>query len=235
MPSRDGSICSAGSGNDQNQLVVTQQEMVKAESGGSVNISCSSMALYPVYSVEWTLGCNLTTSLTDLPYFQYRVKLFTTDPVQAPQSPQVPTYEIKATLTIINLTENDSGRFCCHVMLGGGKKGTGNGTRLEVAPRSCPAGQKDQGSLPKLYILYAVVGAEACIILILIAVVMRYRPRGFWRSDDQTLQSDPSEVQYVEISRKKLPSRPKINVDAVTYSAVKAKRDHRTNQGYESY
>ncbi|XP_066436085.1 uncharacterized protein [Eleutherodactylus coqui] len=222
-------------GNDQNQLVVTQQEMVKAESGGSVNFSCSSTTPYPAYSMKWTMECNLTVSLTDLPYFQRRVKLLTPDPVQVTQSPQVPTYEIKATLTIINLTENDSGRFYCHIKSAGGKWRTGDGTRLEVAPRSCPAGQKDQGSLPKLYILYGVVGAEACIILILIAVVMRYRPLGFWRSDDQALQSDPSEVQYVEISRKKLPSRPKINVDAVTYSAVKEKTDHLTNQGYESY
>ncbi|CAN2390966.1 hypothetical protein PRIEUP_LOCUS1003, partial [Pristimantis euphronides] len=174
-------MCCFFTGNGQKHLVVTQQEMVTAEAGGSVTMSCVFTAMSPKYSATWTLGCSPDAlPLQGLPCFQHRVNISTQDPVQTLYGLDVHSYEITTAMTIINLTENDSGTFYCHIKMADDKTGTGNGTRLEVTPRSRPADKEDQEKSPS--ILYAVVGAEACVIVILIAVVIRHRPRGMYES-----------------------------------------------------
>ncbi|XP_075692807.1 uncharacterized protein LOC142660041 [Rhinoderma darwinii] len=223
---------------DQKHLEVTQPEKVKAEAGESATITCTFMTTSPSYSATWSLGCDDTATLQNQPCYRRRVNISTTDPVvQTPQSPQIPVYEMKTTVTITNLTENDSEKFCCHISTTIGEKGTGPGTRLEVTPKSS-AGQQKQDTPLITYILYAVIGAEACVIIILIAVVIKNRPGGSSRSEHQGQKLDPSGLQYAEICKKSFPqhSRPRKDMEAVTYSAVKVKKEeHRANQEYELY
>ncbi|XP_073405491.1 uncharacterized protein [Dendrobates tinctorius] len=224
------------SGAVQEGLVVTQPENVTAEAGKSVAITCSFTSKFTAYSVTWSIGCNSTENLQNSPCYKHRVNISFPDAVHIPQSSQVPTYEGKTTITIYNLVENDSGRFCCHIR-SGRKTATGNGTRLEVTPGSSSAGKPDQ-EIWKKYIPYAFIGAEAFVIVILIAVVIRNHSHGLSRSKDKNPQLDPSGLQYAEIAKKSFPKRSghRINVDAVTYCAVKIdKEEHLTNQQCELY
>ncbi|KAM4019584.1 uncharacterized protein ACNLHF_000270 isoform 2-T2 [Anomaloglossus baeobatrachus] len=118
-------------------LGVTQPEMVTAEVGESVTITCSFTSEFPAYSVTWTIGCNSPEKLQDNPCYQHRANITTQDNVRTPHSSELPIYEGKIILTINNLTENDSLMFCCHIKTNK-KTGTGAGTRLEVTPRSFP-------------------------------------------------------------------------------------------------
>ncbi|XP_073494097.1 uncharacterized protein [Phyllobates terribilis] len=206
-------------------LVVTQPEGVTADVGKSVTITCSFTSESPSYSVTWSIGCNSTENLRYNLCYQRRVNLSFPDAVKTPQNSEVPNYEGKTTITINNLTENDSGRFCCHIT-SGRKTGKGAGTRLEVTPRSFSAEPQDQEQLT-MYISYAVIGAEAFVIVILIAVVIRNHPRGLSRSKEQNPHLDHSDIQYADIAKKGFPkrSRPKVEVDAVTYSAVKINKE----------
>ncbi|XP_077148631.1 uncharacterized protein LOC143809447 [Ranitomeya variabilis] len=208
------------------RLVVTQPENVTAEAGKSVTINCSFTSKFTAYSVTWSIGCNSTENLQNSPCYQHRVNISFPDAVQIPQSSQVSTYEGKTTITIHNLMENDSGWFCCHIR-SGPDTGTGAGTRLKVTPRSSSSGEPNQ-EIWKMYILYAVIGAEACVIVILIAGVIRNHSRGLSRSKEQNLQLDPSGLQYAEIAKKSFPKRsgPRVKVvDAVTYSTVKINKE----------
>ncbi|KAM4019582.1 immunoglobulin superfamily member 6-like [Anomaloglossus baeobatrachus] len=211
-------------GTIQGRLVVTQPAMVKAEVGESVTITCSFTSEFPAYSVTWTIGCNSTEKLQNNPCYQQRVNISFPDAVQTPDSSQVPTYEGKTAITINKLTENDSGTFCCHIKTNKEPE-TGAGTRLKVTTRPSPKGKQNKEI--KIYIFYAVIGAEACVIVILMAVVIRNHPRGLSRPKEQDLQSDPSGLQYAEIGKKSFPkrSRPKVEVDAVTYSTVKVNNE----------
>ncbi|XP_075178635.1 uncharacterized protein LOC142250367 [Anomaloglossus baeobatrachus] len=229
-----GLLLQIGSGHSR--LVVTQPETVTAEDGESVTITCSFTSKFSAYSVTWTIGCNSTENLQHNPCYQRRVNISFPDAVQTSHSSQVPTYEGKTAITINKLTENDSGTFCCHIR-SGGKIETGAGTKLEVTLRASPE-EKPQSEKWNEYIFYAVIGAEACVIVILIAVVIRNHPRGLSRSKEQDLQSDPSGLQYAVIGKKSFPkqSRPRVKVDAVTYSTVKVNREeHLSSQECELY
>ncbi|XP_069602608.1 immunoglobulin superfamily member 6-like [Ranitomeya imitator] len=220
----------------QEGLVVTQPENMTAEVGKSVTINCSFTSESPSYSVTWSIGCIITQNLQYNPCYQRRVNISFQDAVQTPHKSKEPTYEGKTTITINNLTENDSGKFCCHIN-SVSKTGTGTGTRLEVTRKSCFSGREHQAPL-KMYIFSAVIGAEACVIVILIAVVIRNHSRGLSRSKDQNPQLDPSGLQYAEIAKKSFHkrSRPRVEVDAVTYCAVKVNREeHSTNLDCELY
>ncbi|XP_073498526.1 uncharacterized protein [Phyllobates terribilis] len=217
-------------------VVATQQENVTAEAGKSVTIICSFTSKFPAYSVTWSIGCNSTENIQNNPCYWRRVNLSFPDAVQRPQNSEVLIYEGNTTITINNLTENDSGRFCCHIT-SGRKTGTGAGTKLEVTPRSFCTEQHDPEER-NMYIFYAVIGAEACFIVILIAVVIKNHSQGLSRSKDQDLHLDPSSLQYAEIAKKSFPkrSRPRVEVDAVTYSAVKVNKEELlTSQQCEFY
>ncbi|XP_075117089.1 uncharacterized protein LOC142185559 [Leptodactylus fuscus] len=218
--------------NGQNHLEVTQPEMVKAQTGESANITCSFMSATPSYFVTWTLGCNNSAlQLKDHPCFQSRIM------VSSPETPNNPQ-EKKTMLTILNLTESDSGKFCCHVRTADKDTGSGQGTRLEIAPRSSSDEHKIQEMRLTLYILCAVIGAEACVIIILIILVVRFCSRGSSRSENQNPPLDPSGLHYAEICNNSFPkqSRPRTNTEGITYSAVKVKtQDHRKHRKHQEY
>ncbi|XP_073405098.1 uncharacterized protein [Dendrobates tinctorius] len=206
------------------------------EVGKSVTITCLFKSESPSYSVTWSIGCNSNQAIQDNPCYQRRVNISSPDAVQTPYNAQVNTYQGNTTITINNLTENDSGTFCCHIT-SGRKNGTGAGTRLEVTRKSFCSVQQDQEQL-KMYIFYAVIGAQACVIVILIAVVIRNHSGGLSRSKDQNPQLDPSGLQYAEIAKKSFPKRsgPRVNVDAVTYCAVNVNsEEHSPNLDCELY
>ncbi|XP_040261876.1 uncharacterized protein LOC120977818 [Bufo bufo] len=184
-------------------------DYIVTQSGDNVNINCTMKFPGTPYTVHWTLDCDGSTLLKDHPLYNGRVNFSSL------------RYEI----TIQNVTEQDSRMYCCHVETADGKIQAGRGIRLQVTNKL-----KDflghQGTGHEKYILYTVIGAVAFVIIILIAVVIKCRPRGLSRTEDQGLQSHPSELQYAEICKKSShqQSRPRINVQEVTYSAVKFKK-----------
>ncbi|XP_071980485.1 natural cytotoxicity triggering receptor 3 [Engystomops pustulosus] len=141
----------------QTQLVVTQPEMVQAQAGDSVNISCSFTSSSPTYTVTWTVGALL---LQDHPCFQHRVKVSTPD---HNQTNKVHSYESQTTVTVLNLTENDSGIFFCHVKTGDRETGTGPGTTLVVNHRSLSA-----ESFNMLLVVMEIIRIICLVILIIL-------------------------------------------------------------------
>ncbi|KAG8552813.1 hypothetical protein GDO81_003085 [Engystomops pustulosus] len=229
-------------GNGQKQLVVTQPKMLQATAGASVNISCSFISSDSSYTATWTLGCEATAiPLKDHLCFQHRVKFSVPASDQTASNSQAPSDETqKATITIFNLTENDSGSFCCHIKTVLQKEmGSGTGTILEVTRKSIAAVPSDDLKMSekvKTYILYGVIGAETCVIIILLAVVIKHRLQGSSSAVDQDVQMDPSGLQYAEICKKSFPkqSRQQRKVESITYSAVKVKNQpHLTKDEYE--
>ncbi|XP_075042013.1 uncharacterized protein LOC142101447 [Mixophyes fleayi] len=199
-------------------LVVTQLEVHKAVTGESVTISCSFVSRSPPYIVRWSLGCDKSVLLCDLPYYKNRINVST--PIDTKND--LTSYEVQISITIANLTENDSGTFCCHVH-NHGEEGTGNGTRLEVTTRLYPSVQQDL--VLKRFILYIIVGIETCLMLILSALVIKYCLQGSSRAKDQDneeeLEYEPG-LHYAEICKKN-PSqvRDRRSEQRVTYAPVR--------------
>ncbi|XP_077137667.1 uncharacterized protein LOC143803784 [Ranitomeya variabilis] len=135
-------------------LLVKQPENMTAEAGESVTITCSFKYVVNSFSVTWTV-CNNTGNLKDNPCLQRRLNFST----QGNES-QVTTYERKSMLTIVNLTENDSLKFCCHILTNT-KSGTGAGTRLEITPRSFPT-----VCIHKVFLLVEILRIICLVILI---------------------------------------------------------------------
>uniref|UniRef100_A0A803K4S7 Ig-like domain-containing protein n=1 Tax=Xenopus tropicalis TaxID=8364 RepID=A0A803K4S7_XENTR len=94
------------------------------EHAGSVTLNCTFDAEHNTYSVTWFLGCENKSNLVDHPCYKHRVQFDNN----------------KRQVTISNLTETDSGTYCCSVEVANGKRGAGNGTRVEVKQRQCKSG-----------------------------------------------------------------------------------------------
>ncbi|OCT67901.1 hypothetical protein XELAEV_18039199mg [Xenopus laevis] len=143
-------------GNSNDVLVVKQSERLTVELGGSVTINCTFEADYNTYSVTWFLGCENKSNLLDHPCYKHRVRFDNN----------------KRQVIISNLTESDSGMYCCNVEVANGKKGAGNGTRVEVKQRQCP--EAEENNPTACIIQYSFLGFEACIIVILLALLLKY-------------------------------------------------------------
>lgn len=104
---------------DNIRTVVDQPPFVYAQTGGSMTIECKVSFQSSSFSVFWTLGCEDKRLIGK----EGRV-----------------TYEsLNRVITISNLTEADSGIYCCLVETAEGKSARGNGTRLNVTKTSCSA------------------------------------------------------------------------------------------------
>ncbi|XP_044162299.1 uncharacterized protein LOC122946623 [Bufo gargarizans] len=179
---------------------------ILTQSGDNVNINCPNDFPRSPFTLLWTLDCDDSTLLQDHPLYKGRV-IFSSG---------------KHQMTIQNVTEQDSRMYCCHLKAADGKIQAGRRIRLQVTNKlEDSLGHQETGH--EKYILYTVIGAEAFVIIILIAVVIKWRPRGLSRTEDQGLQSHPSELQYADICKNSShqQSGPRINVQEVTYSAVK--------------
>ncbi|PIN96678.1 hypothetical protein AB205_0211540 [Aquarana catesbeiana] len=56
-----------------------------------------------------------------------------------------------SSMTIVSLTENDAGIYCCHIQTAHGQKGDGTGTILKVIPSLQIAGQVCPTTTPQIY------------------------------------------------------------------------------------
>ncbi|OCT67900.1 hypothetical protein XELAEV_18039198mg [Xenopus laevis] len=142
-----------GSSNDV--LVVKQPEHLTAELGGSVTINCTFEADYNTYSVMWFLGCENKSNLLDHPCYKHRVRFDNK----------------KRQVIIFNLTESDSGMYCCNVEVANGKKGAGNGTRVEVKQRQCKA-EIYTCKLGAIWLSMEVLRISALIVLIVLVTIL---------------------------------------------------------------
>ncbi|XP_069799183.1 tyrosine-protein phosphatase non-receptor type substrate 1-like [Dendropsophus ebraccatus] len=163
-------IFSGTSVNRQKHLVVTQPEMVQAEAGESVTINCSFTSKSPSYSARWTIGCNHTVSLQDHPCFQHRVKLTSLDPNQTSHGQESNSTQETA-ITITNVTENDSGRICCHIRTTDRETGTGVGTRLVITARSSAAESNNKESDNRVPLLVEITRITCLFILIILLAI----------------------------------------------------------------
>ncbi|XP_075117090.1 olfactory receptor 6C1-like [Leptodactylus fuscus] len=97
----------------------THPEFLFARSGDNVNMNCTASFPTTPFSVFWTLDCDDPTLLGDHQLYKGRV-IFRF---------------LSRRITIENVTERDSGMYCCHVETADGKRYPGNGTWLEVTKR----------------------------------------------------------------------------------------------------
>ncbi|XP_044124771.1 uncharacterized protein LOC122919673 isoform X2 [Bufo gargarizans] len=157
---------------------------ILTQSGDNVNINCTFKIPRTPFTLHWTLDCDDSTLLKDLPLYKGRVNFSS----------------VIHQMTIQNVTEQDSRMYCFHVKTSDGEIQAGRGIKLQVTNK-LEDSLGHQGTGHEKYILYTVIGAEAFVIIILIAVVIKWRPRGLSRTEDQGLQSHPSELQYAEICK----------------------------------
>ncbi|XP_075440313.1 natural cytotoxicity triggering receptor 3-like [Ascaphus truei] len=148
-----------GDGSGDLGLTVEQPAIIRAEAGDSVTMNCTFGIEKSHYTVTWSLDCGDLPPLESSPCYQNRVTV------------QSNYREI----TIVNVTENDSGTDCCRVEAFGGRKGIGNGTRVEVTKRQPVAVSRDGER--KCFILLGVVGFETCVVIALLAVLIKSRLR----------------------------------------------------------
>ncbi|XP_072285534.1 uncharacterized protein [Pyxicephalus adspersus] len=96
-------------------LAVEQPRLIKATVGKNATLKCSFEKKSEVFTVEWTLCCGEKTHLEDHLSYKGRV-------IQSPSYTEI---------TIIDLNEEDTEKYCCQVY-SGSDEGYGNGTLLEV-------------------------------------------------------------------------------------------------------
>ncbi|CAH2314384.1 programmed cell death 1 ligand 1-like [Pelobates cultripes] len=144
----------------------------------SVTINCTFKTQGSSFSVRWYLGCDNGTPFDNSPCYQNRTSF----------------QNLNRQLILSNVTESDSGTYCCHVELANGKTGNGTGTRLEVSPVQCDSVNKSSNSS----ILYSVIGFEACVIIILLAALIKIRSR-------EQLQTRPYDIPN-QLLQQRVPS-----------------------------
>ncbi|XP_072287330.1 hepatitis A virus cellular receptor 2 homolog [Pyxicephalus adspersus] len=114
-------------------LDVKQPEVIAAEPGQSAAITCSFVYDSPSYTAKWTRGCDNSLPLTDPNHSNGRIK--TTHRGSSSTESESPCCERYFILTIANVTENDSGTYCCHIQTAHGQDGVGLGTKLEITQK----------------------------------------------------------------------------------------------------
>ncbi|XP_018420261.1 PREDICTED: uncharacterized protein LOC108793732 [Nanorana parkeri] len=137
--------------------IVEQPPFIIAEKESSVTIECKVSSLSSSFSVFWTLGCEERRLVGK----ESRV-----------------TYEsLNRVITISNLTEFDSGIYCCLAETVEGKLVRGNGTRLEVTKTSCSADpcHCEKGALLLTMEILRVIALIILIILLIIAIRSSYK------------------------------------------------------------
>ncbi|KAM4019585.1 uncharacterized protein ACNLHF_000272 [Anomaloglossus baeobatrachus] len=150
------SIVHTGAGNQKN-LLVRQPLFIKANVGDSVTISCFFETLSPSFTVKWTLCCNQMTSFLEHQNYKGRVTLSSTF----------------QDITIANVSEQDSEKYCCEVLTADGETGVGNGTLLEVARVI----EKEEYFSTTICIVIEVVRmAFLTVIIILLSVIIKKLP-----------------------------------------------------------
>ncbi|XP_053545556.1 uncharacterized protein LOC128636587 [Bombina bombina] len=195
-------------GKGHNNVLVEQPALIEVEAGKSVTINCTFKAESQHYSVIWSLGCSNRSPIHSEVCYRQRVTL------------------LRNQITIFNLTENDSGTYCCHVDLYGGYQGTGNGTRIVVTQRG-KQNHADSKRQDTKYILYSIIGFEFCIIIALLVFVINNRLQGSrdTHKKDEEHNMEPT-LHYAEIANRKVPSRPrsKHTEEKITYAPIKTQR-----------
>eukprot|EP00079_Xenopus_tropicalis_P038116 XP_017951887.1 PREDICTED: uncharacterized protein LOC105948081 [Xenopus tropicalis] len=133
-------------------MVVKQPELLTAEVGGSVTINCTFDKSDAV-SVTWSV-CEEGIDLKKHSCYKHRVR-----------------FEDKyhREITITNLTENDSAKYCC-IVESNNKKTSGNGTMVKVTAKTCPKETEIQRKW-----LIIIIAFEASVIVLLLALLITAR------------------------------------------------------------
>ncbi|XP_041428823.1 uncharacterized protein LOC121397053 [Xenopus laevis] len=194
-----------GSNNNNDVLKVEQPERLTAEVGGSVTINCTFVNKNYAFSVTWSV-CEEATDLKNHSCFKQRVWF---------------EDEYHRIITISNLTENDSAKYCCSVE-SSNKKEAGKGTIVHVMQKQCATETWTKEKW--LIIQYIVIGFEAFVIILLLALLKRAHIQN--SSDDrfkvkgkQELQTD---IHYAEICKERLQPQPRGRraEEMITYASV---------------
>ncbi|XP_073454006.1 uncharacterized protein [Aquarana catesbeiana] len=194
----------------KNHTSVEQPILITAEPENNVTIECKVTHQMHFAHVTWTLGCEGGQPIRE--------------------GGKVVYSSSKHKITIMNLTESDSGIYCCHVEIVDGKKARGKGTRLEVTNTSCSesTGLVDTGGdhHGQVNILYTVIGLLICVIIVLLAVLMKYchtGPPTSQKRDHKEEAETEFGLHYAEISKKNAAqcSRTRHTEDPIIYAAIK--------------
>ncbi|PIO32462.1 hypothetical protein AB205_0197150 [Aquarana catesbeiana] len=142
-----------------NILTVEQPSFLKVTVGKSATFNCSFVTVSPTFTLKWTLCCGDNTPLEKHLVYKDRVILG-------------PSYK---EITIINLSEQDTEKYCCHVQTGHGEEGNGNGTLLQVVPDiKYPAGPGIGGCTGNLWLLMEILRLVLLtFIIILLSIIVK--------------------------------------------------------------
>ncbi|XP_077338921.1 signal-regulatory protein beta-2 [Lithobates pipiens] len=156
-------------------IVIRQQEFMTAKAGQSVTINCSFVYDSPSYTARWTRGCNHSVLLSDQTCYNGRISHSDVDPRNITTDSGPLCCKRYSTMTIFNLTENDSGIYCCHIQTAHGQKGDGTGTILKVIPKLQPD-QVCNTTTPQMYedchVVFVVMESFRIICLIILIVLL---------------------------------------------------------------
>ncbi|XP_053330074.1 uncharacterized protein LOC128503904 [Spea bombifrons] len=198
---------------NKSSLMVEQPAIIRTEAGTSVTFNCTVKTESPSYNIRWRLGCQDGVWLEESPCHRDRVSY----------------QHRRQQLTINNLTESDSGTYCCHVEGANEMNVSGNGTRLEVSPRSCLSDIEHTNG--NSFILPGIVGVETCVIIILLAALVKT-----WRRKSPDLKNTEGDrtssnledddinddINYAEICQRSRAQYPRAgpNVGEIVYAPV---------------
>ncbi|KAM4019945.1 uncharacterized protein ACNLHF_000546 [Anomaloglossus baeobatrachus] len=156
-------------------------QVLEAEAGKSVTIKCPIEPDTSHFSLVWTLGCE-RENLAHQNQYENRTKLG----------------ELNMEMTITNLAEDDSGIYICQ--LNNGLKVVEAGVALEVTTTPDPSGDDfaDANENKTWSTTYIIVGLETCIIIILLAVLIKYRFSGNSEEENKVskVKTSSISVQY---------------------------------------
>ncbi|XP_073498525.1 uncharacterized protein [Phyllobates terribilis] len=131
-------------------------QVQKAEAGKSVTIKCPIKPDTDHFALVWTFGFE-RENLHHQKHYENRTKLG----------------KLNMEMTISNLTEEDSGIYFCELKKG--SKAVESGVILEVIATPDPAGDNfaEAKQNQTWHTIYIIVGMETCIIIILLAVLIK--------------------------------------------------------------
>ncbi|XP_072286887.1 uncharacterized protein [Pyxicephalus adspersus] len=196
-------------------IMVKQPALITAELGGNVTIECNVTTSISSYAISWTLGCEMGQLVN--------------------KSCRVTFKSLNHLITISNLAESDSGIYCCLIETTEGKLIKGNGTRLKVtmtpSSKSITEATEDaNGARPEqVDILYMVIGLLICVIIVLLAVLIKVCHRGSPELQKTVHKEEADEadaesgIHYAEITKSNISQHPRTRQteDTLIYTAIR--------------
>ncbi|XP_073494102.1 cell adhesion molecule CEACAM2-like [Phyllobates terribilis] len=176
-------------------------ELLKTEAGTSLTMKCPIKPDTSRFSLVWTFG-HEHENIAHHQRYKKRIKLG----------------EFNMEITISNLTEEDSGIYFCQ--LKSVSKSVVSGVILEVIATPDPAGPGKYHET--WFILLIIVGLETCIIILLLAVLIKCRFSGNSGQRNKK-EVELQEICYADVSTTRINQRPRTKgtEKTITYAAIK--------------